>query len=140
MRVEAAPVNELLCMRALLPTSCSREFRNKYGDILWLLDIPVQSEGIAAMAQYWDNELRCFAFPDFHLSLVMEEYVSFLGRPLGQESTVYTYPGAPPSHRAIAQLLGKTVEETPMIKQGQTQALRLGYLIKHMERLATEGK
>ena len=34
MRVEAAMVDELLCMRALLPTSCSREFRNKYGDIL----------------------------------------------------------------------------------------------------------
>ena len=92
MRVEAAPVDGLLRMRALLPNSCSREFHNRYGDILY---IPVQSEGIAAMAQYWDNELRCFAFPDFHLSLVMEEYASFLGRPLGQESTVYTYRELP---------------------------------------------
>ena len=85
------------------------------------MDIPIQSEGIAALAQYWDNELRCSAFPDFHPSLVIEEYASFLGRPLGQKSTVYTYPGGPPSCRAIAQLLGRG---NPNDKTGANAVIR----------------
>ena len=138
MKVEVTPVDDLVRMRSLLPNSQSKEFYRKYGDILDLLDIPVQSEGISALAQFWDNELRCFALPHFHLSLVVEEYASFLKRPLNQGDMVYTYSGALPSYRAVAQLLGKTMEEIPFVKQGQTQALRLAYLVKYMERLASE--
>ena len=137
IKVEATPVDDLIRMRGLLPSSQVREFRGKYGNILELLDIPVQSQGIAAMVQYWDNELRCFAFPQFHLSLVVEEYAGFLRRSLNQGDAVYTYPGILPSHRAVAQLLGKSVEEVPFAKQGQIQSLGLGYLVKYMEKLAS---
>ena len=78
-KVEANQIEDLIRMRNRLPTEYAQEFQRKYGNILDLLDIPIAKEGIAALAQYWDNEMRCFVFPQFHLSLVVEEYASFLG-------------------------------------------------------------
>ena len=139
-KVEANQIEDLIRMRNRLPTEYAQEFRRKYGNILDLLDIPIAKEGIAALAQYWDNEMRCFVFPQFHLSLVVEEYASFLGQPVHVDSAVYTYPNSLPSRKAVAQLLGRTVEGIPFKQQGQMQTISLVFLVGYMEALAKKGE
>jgi hypothetical protein len=53
----------------------------KYGKIIDLLNVPVQVEAITALAQFYDQPLRCFTFQDFQLAPTLEEFEQILDSP-----------------------------------------------------------
>jgi len=57
-------------------------FKNRYGNLLGLLEVQVQIPAITALVQYYDHPLRCFTFYDFQLVLTFEEYVQILDMPI----------------------------------------------------------
>lgn len=140
-RFNAEPnsVDELLRMRQKLNEMQVRDFRRKYGDILDLLDIQVQPNGIRVISQYWDNELRCFILPRGHLSLPLEEYAGILGMPIEERSVVYTYPGHLPSQINVAELLCLPQKRVDFIRQGQSETIALDFLTKYMMKLSERG-
>ncbi|MCI01983.1 hypothetical protein A2U01_0023015 [Trifolium medium] len=63
-------------------TSMTRDhFTLKYGNILDLLNIPVQVEAVTSLAQFYDPPLRCFTFQDFQLAPTLEEFGQILNSP-----------------------------------------------------------
>jgi len=63
-----AKENNLVGIRALgqrLRAVQRNSFRKKYGNLLGLLDIGVQTSLITAFAQYYDLPVRAFTFQDF---------------------------------------------------------------------------
>jgi len=48
--------------------------RNRYGNLLGLLDIEVPMSAITALTQYYDTPLRWFTFQNFLLIPTIEEY------------------------------------------------------------------
>jgi len=57
-------------------------FKNRYGNLLELLEVHVQVHVITALVQYYDHPLRCFTFCDFQLVPTFEEYAQILGMPI----------------------------------------------------------
>ncbi|WJX25239.1 hypothetical protein P8452_14301 [Trifolium repens] len=53
----------------------------KYGKIIDLLNVPLQVEAITALAQFYDQPLRCFTFQDFQLAPTLEEFEQILDSP-----------------------------------------------------------
>lgn len=139
VKVKPNPVDELLKIKARMSKDQLVNFRLRYGDILDLLAIPVQEKAISVLSQHWDNQLKCFVFKHFHLSLVLEEYAGMLKLPLPEDPIVYVYPGSLPSRRAVAQFLGESLERIQFSKQGESDVIPLAYLLKYMDFLAKKG-
>jgi len=57
-------------------------FRGKYGNLLNLLEVEVQTSAITTLAQYYDPPLRCFTYQDFQLTPTIEEFEQILDMPL----------------------------------------------------------
>lgn len=130
---------ELERMRIKLDEIHAQDSRRKYGDILDLLSIEVQSEAINIISQFWDNQMRCFVLPHFHLCLVLEEYAGIMRQPVNEDSTVYTYSGRLPSQVNIAQLLGLPREKVEFTKQGESETIPLDFLVRYMTTLSERG-
>ncbi|RDY06558.1 hypothetical protein CR513_09435, partial [Mucuna pruriens] len=69
--------------------------RGKYGKILGLLQIDVQSDALAILVQFYDAPLKCFTFKDFQLTPTLEEYKCILRMPI-EGSSVYFHKGISP--------------------------------------------
>jgi len=85
--------NNLVGIRALgqkLRTVQKNSFKKKYGNLLGLLDIEVQTSLITAFAQYYDPLVRAFTFQDFQLVPTIEEFEQILDLPLEGKSS-YKY-------------------------------------------------
>jgi len=57
-------------------------FKNRYGNLLGLLEVQVQIHAITTLVQYYDHPLRCFTFWDFQLVPTFEEYAQILDMPI----------------------------------------------------------
>jgi hypothetical protein len=57
-------------------------FASKFGNIMDLLEVKMQTRDITALAQCYDPPLRCFTFQDFQLDPTLEEFERILGYPL----------------------------------------------------------
>jgi len=55
--------------------------RNRYGNLLGLLEIEVPMPTITALTQYYDTPLRCFTFQNFLLMPTVEEYEQIVDLP-----------------------------------------------------------
>src|ERR1051325_11303638 len=69
----------LLAQRS--PPEVSVEFTRNYGRILSYLKYPLseyQEDGLKALFQFYDRELRCFVFSDYLLLPTLEEYSDLL--------------------------------------------------------------
>jgi len=81
--------NNLFGIRALgrrLRAVQRNSFRKKYGNLLSLLDIEVQTSLITTFAQYYDSPVRAFTFQDFQLVPTLEELEQSLDLPLEGKS------------------------------------------------------
>jgi len=81
--------NNLVGIRALgqkLRAVQRNSFRKKYGNLLGLLDIEVQTSLITAITQYYDPPVRAFTFQDFQLVPTIEEFEQILDLPLEGKS------------------------------------------------------
>lgn len=59
-------------------------FTQRYGNLLDLLEIKVQTGAITTLIQFYDPPLRCFTFQDFQLAPTLEEYGKILGYSLNE--------------------------------------------------------
>jgi len=81
--------NNLVRVRALgqkLRAVQRSSFRKKYGYLLGLLNIQVQTSLITTFAQYYDPLVRAFTFQDFQLVPTIEEFEQILDLPLEGKS------------------------------------------------------
>ena len=53
-----------------LPSEEKKAFTKKYGAILNLLFIPVETSALNVLAQYWSPALRCFELPNIDIARV----------------------------------------------------------------------
>ena len=69
-------------------------FKNRYGNLLGLLEVQVQIHAITGLVQYYDHPLRCFTFCDFQLVPTFEEYAQILDMPIDKviPCLLYTSP------------------------------------------------
>ncbi|MCH95998.1 hypothetical protein A2U01_0016981 [Trifolium medium] len=81
-----------------------KDFDDKYGKILSLMEVNVQVEAITALSQFYDPPYRCFTFQDFQMAPTLEEYEQILGFPL-ENSKPYHYIGHYPSLSTVASIL-----------------------------------
>jgi len=84
-----AKENNLFGIRALgrrLKAVQRNSFRKKYGMLLGLLDIEVQTSLITTFAQYYDPLVKAFTFQDFQLVPTLEEFEQILDLPLEGKS------------------------------------------------------
>lgn len=69
-----------------LPEESQKILKGRYGNLLELLEVDVQTDAISAMAQYYDSQLRCFTFSNFQLAPTLEEFSVIVGQPLGMQN------------------------------------------------------
>lgn len=69
---------KFLCSR--VTSLKDNKFRATFGNIVDLLTEKVDYGGITTLAQYYDVSLRCFTFPDFQISLTLEDIERLLNR------------------------------------------------------------
>ena len=71
----------LLVLSNKLNSLSRLSFVNKFGNILDLLSVDVQTEALTALAQFYDPPTRSFLFKDFQLALTLEEFERIMGIP-----------------------------------------------------------
>src|ERR1051325_5265637 len=81
----APALENLLLLANKSPPENVLTFTRDYGRILTWLKAPLtdyQKDGLQALFQFYDRELRCFVFPDYLLMPTLEEYSSILDIPI----------------------------------------------------------
>ena len=71
-------------IKRLLPLmGCVDEalFEERYGRIIHLLKIPIQTSAIKALTHFWDPNYRCFTFGNIDMTPTIEEYAQILSFP-----------------------------------------------------------
>ncbi|RDX61892.1 hypothetical protein CR513_59831, partial [Mucuna pruriens] len=114
----------------MLKGSTRRIFGVRYGKILDLVEIEVQSEVLSVIAQFYDPSVRSFLFKDFQLAPTLEEYEHILGRPL-IDGSPYLYQCNLPSWGRITKLL--RVLEMELIKRKQQRSGIEGIPLSYLE-------
>uniref|UniRef100_A0A151UEB3 DUF7745 domain-containing protein n=1 Tax=Cajanus cajan TaxID=3821 RepID=A0A151UEB3_CAJCA len=94
-------------------------FQKKYGQILDLLLISIETNMLSSLAQYWNSNFRCFELPHMDLVPTIEEYEIIL--------------------RKIAGLIGLSSQQTELVSKGATQGWNKDLLEDHMISLAEKG-
>ena len=137
-----ATENNLVGVRALgqkLKALQRNSFRKKYGNLLGLLNIEVQTSLITAFAQYYDPPVRAFTFQDFQLVPTIEEFEQILDLPLEGKSP-YKYAD---HHTSILTLSGimkihpRELESARVNKKG-VQGFTPKFLESHLHQLADQ--
>ena len=66
-------------MQVWLEMEKKDEFQYKYGNLAYLLFVPVNTLILKAMLYFWDPSYRCFTFNQYDMTLAIEEYNKLLG-------------------------------------------------------------
>ena len=61
-------------------------FQNRYGKLLLLLNIKMDSGLLSTLLQFYDPLYHCFTFPDYQLVPTLEEYSQLIGLPILEDS------------------------------------------------------
>ena len=93
-----------------LPSEDKKAFAKKYGAILDLLFIPVDTSALNVLAQYWSPALRCFELPNIDVTPTIEEYACMLRLPMRKDSAVYFRLEEYLSETKIAEQFGELLE------------------------------
>ena len=87
--INISSLENLRQLSQLLPSEEKKTFTKKYGAILDLLFIPVETSALNVLAQYWSSALRCFELPNIDIAPTIEEYACMLKLPIRRDSAVY---------------------------------------------------
>ena len=68
--INISSLENLRQLSQLLPSEEKKTFTKKYGAILDLLFIPVETSALNVLAQYWSPALRCFELPNIDIARV----------------------------------------------------------------------
>ncbi|XP_061356345.1 uncharacterized protein LOC133300771 [Gastrolobium bilobum] len=122
-----------------LPHEDRRLFTRKYGAILDLLVIPVETSALCVLAQYWNSSLRSFELPNLDITPTIEEFACMIGLPMEKESTVYF----PPEHcisatkvaRQFGELLGLQSSQIKLVGHADSQGLTRAFMENYLKEL-----
>lgn len=81
-RYKSPYVNTLKVIWTRVTSLKDKKFRATFGNIVDLLTEKVDYGAITTLAQYYDVPLRCFTFPDFQISLTLEDIERLLNQPI----------------------------------------------------------
>jgi hypothetical protein len=104
-------------------------FRHRYGDLLTLLQTNVDEKLVHTLVQFYDQEYRCFTFPDFQLVPTLEAYSSLTSLPIAEE-TPFTGLEHPPIPLVIARDL--YLKTSDVSKNLVTKAHIRGFTLKYL--------
>src|ERR1044072_4841794 len=129
----SAPEN-LLLMANKSPPENVVAFTQDYGRILTWLKSPLtdyQKDGLQALFQFYDRELRCFVFLDYLLMPTLEEYSSILDIPILHQVPFHASVERPTDDQIAKTLhLQKSVVSANVANKGAVKGLHLGFLLR----------
>jgi hypothetical protein len=108
-------------------------FTKDYGRILTWLKSPLteyQKDGLQALFQFYDRELRCFVFPDYLLMPTLEEYSHILDIPILQQVPFHASMEKPTDDQiAKALCIEKSIVSSNGASKGAVKGFHLGFLL-----------
>jgi len=137
-----AKENNLVGVRALaqkLKALQRNSFRKKYGNLLGLLDLEIQSSLITAFSQYYDPPVRAFTFQDFQLVPTIEEFEQILDLPM-EGKLPYKYVDhhtSIPTLSGIIKIHPREIESALVYKKG-VRGFNSKFLESHLHQLANQ--
>ncbi|XP_038996213.1 uncharacterized protein LOC120120736 [Hibiscus syriacus] len=99
INVRQNDLNELKEIWEGCETADQDMFYQLYGDIPYLLDVPIDRNLFRALAQFWNPGYSCFTFGRVDLTSTIEEYRALIRCPRAQVDRVYTKPPVTPSFK-----------------------------------------
>jgi len=124
VKVKSLGITSLKELGQLMGQLQRQAFHKAYGIIWDLAMVEVSTEAIASLAQYYDQQLRCFTFRDFQLSPMVEEFEEILGCPLGGRRP-YLFSGFYPSLARISKIVQISAQELDHRKQVENGLVRI---------------
>ena len=118
-----------------MPKEICSGFKERYGSILDLLFIPVETPVLSALAQFWNSELRCFVLPSLDLVPTIEEYETMIGKSIKQESGVYLYRETYVGAKKAAELIDLPLDRARFEERNATHGWGKTILENHLESL-----
>ncbi|GAU47269.1 hypothetical protein TSUD_280920 [Trifolium subterraneum] len=103
-----------------LTTNARNNFLVKYGSMLSLLDVKIDTTPLVTLAQFYDPPLRCFTFQDFQLAPTLEEFEKILGYNM-KDRRFYLGSKDRPTKEEIAAALQISVQEVALEEKGGTE-------------------
>ena len=95
---------ELKRLSSYLKGDVLNNFNKNYGNLLLVLNTPVDPMALITLFQFYDKELRCFTFQDYQLVPTLEEYAHLLNIRLTDEVPFVQVPEKP-KFEVIAEIL-----------------------------------
>ena len=111
-----------------------KEFQDKYGNLAYLLFVPVDTPMLKAMLHFWDPSYRCFTFNQHDMTPTIEEYEELLDMKNVAKDKVYIRDGKG-AKRQLSKIMDvKACElEKYMKEKGNNCCLSSDYLLKFIQ-------
>ena len=81
-------------------------FTAKYGNLLQLVELPIDENMLRAAIHFWDSKRRCFNFNGIDLVPTIEEYQCLLGLPKDKKAVLFQPKPQKSCKRALAHFMG----------------------------------
>ena len=127
-------LENLLLLANKSPPENVLTFTRDYGRNLTWSKAPLndyQKDGLQALFQFYDRELRCFVFPDYLLMPTLEEYSSILDIPILHQVPFHASVERPTDDQIAKALhLQKSVVSANVASKGAMKGFHLGFLLR----------
>ncbi|GMI89827.1 hypothetical protein HRI_002652000 [Hibiscus trionum] len=87
----------------------SNAFRSEYGDIAYLLYVPVDQSLLQALLGFWNSAYSCFTIGDFDLTPTIKEYQDLVNCKKVKENRIYSKTSKNKPFRVKLQKLSDTL-------------------------------
>ena len=109
-QIPTIDVVKLKRLSSYLKGDVLNNFNKNYGNLLLILNTPVDPVSLITLFQFYDKELRCFTFQDYQLVPTLEEYAYLLNIKLSDEVPFVQVPKKP-KFEVIAEILHLSLKE-----------------------------
>ena len=139
-KIPTIVVSELKRLSSYLKGDVLNNFNKNYGNLLLILNAPVDPMALITLFQFYDKELRCFTFQDYQLVPTLEEYAYLLNVKLSDEVPFVQVPEKP-KFEVIAEILHLSWKEVKdnWKSSEDTTGFYLDFLVKKDEDWAKKG-
>ena len=103
-QIPTIDVSELKRLSSYLKGDVLNNFNKNYGNLLLILNTPVDPMALITLFQFYDKELRCFTFQYYQRVPTLEEYAYLLNIKLFHEVPFVQVPEKP-KFEVIAEIL-----------------------------------
>ncbi|KAK8505872.1 hypothetical protein V6N12_042896 [Hibiscus sabdariffa] len=102
-------------------------FKTDYGDIAYLLSVPVDEPLIQTLARFWNPAYTCFTFGNIDLVPTIEEYLALIHFPKIDDGRVYSKPKQNKSFRGKLRRISKALPswvESQVVMKNEREYLK----------------